>query len=85
MQSNLRPSCFSVRDNAANRLSFAISRWTNFERMVLETMNEHKDPITVAEATINQLQSKVSKLSEKCNKFLRSYTHVQNTYPTGKP
>lgn len=55
MHSSLSPSCLRVNDSAANRLSCDISRWTNFERMVLETMKEHKEPIMVAEATMNHL------------------------------
>lgn len=52
---SLRPSCFNTKESAANRVSFLMSRCTKFESSVLETMNEQKDPITVADAAINQL------------------------------
>ena len=55
MQSSFSPSCLRVKDSAANLLSLAISRWTNLERMVRETIKELRDPTTVAEATMNHL------------------------------
>lgn len=48
MHSNLRPSYLSVKDSAANLVSRSIKRWTNWERMVRDTMKEHVDPRTLA-------------------------------------
>jgi hypothetical protein len=50
MHKSLRPSYLSVSARAANLLSFSIMRFTNFDRIVRDTMKEHVDPSTVAEA-----------------------------------
>lgn len=55
MHRSLRPSCFKTKESAANLVSDSTSLWTNLESNVLETMNEQKDPATVADAAINQL------------------------------
>lgn len=52
---SLRPSRFRTKVSAANLVSCSTSRWTYLERMVRETMKEHRDPKTVADATMNQL------------------------------
>lgn len=52
---SLRPSCLSTKESAVNLESFSTSRWTNLESKVRETKNEHSDPTTVADATMNQL------------------------------
>ena len=55
MTRSLRPSCFSVRDNAAKRLSFAIRRWTILFKRLRERIKETVLPTIVALAAMNQL------------------------------
>lgn len=51
----LRPSCLSVSDKAAKRVSLAKSRWTQEERTVRDAKKEQVEPTMVAVDTINQL------------------------------
>ena len=55
MHKSLRPSCFKTSESAANRVSFSTRPRANLESIVLETINEHRDPATLADAAINQL------------------------------
>lgn len=48
MHKSFNPSYFNVNERAANRLSFSIILLTNWDKTVLDTMNEHVDPTTVA-------------------------------------
>lgn len=68
---SLRPSCFKTSDSASNLRSFATKPLTKLENNVRETMKEHVDPTTVADATMGQLslgQSTNCK-RESCQRF----------------
>lgn len=57
MMSSLRPSCLRVSAREAKRGSVEISRWTKERRSVREVRKDAVLPITVADATMNQLCS----------------------------
>lgn len=73
---SLSPSCFSVRERAANRLSFSIRRCTNFLRKLRDIMKETVLPTTVALAAMNHLV-------EYQQSVMVSLDNL--TYPLGNP
>lgn len=54
MTSIFNPSCFKVNANAVNLLSSPTKRFTYPENMVRDVRKEHREPATVAAATMNQ-------------------------------
>ncbi len=81
---SLRPSCLRTEDNASNLRSFATMRFTKLESSVRETMKEHVDPTTVAEATMGQLRQRLASLSYIA-KQVNGEHKGRKFYPHGKP
>lgn len=82
MTKSLRPSCSKTRDKASNLRSFATMLLTKLESSVRETMKEHVDPTTVADATMGQLLH--SQLSIECFISCSKVTSCNSSSPPWK-